>query len=154
MTLKYWAWLAPIAERPLAVLLMHHIDVAVALGDHTEVFTFSHVTASRQSKRACSALDFRNGLADYLAAGGVLWLPTLWRQLDDGAGWAVLRLPSLMRQRPLEVLLIRALSAGVGVHLGVDDDDIDILAAGQDVVDERNVQWPSDSEAVNKIFWL
>ena len=94
---------------------MRHIDVAVALGNHTEVFTFSHVTASRQSKRACSALDFRNGLADLLAAGGVLWLPTLWRQLGDGAGRA---------ERPLEVLLIGALSAGVGVHLGVDYDDV------------------------------
>ena len=30
---------------------------------------------------------------------------------------------------------LRALSAGVGVHLGVDDDDVDILAAGQDVVE-------------------
>ena len=64
---KYWVWLAPMAERPLAVLLMCHIDVAVALGNHAEVFTFSHVTASRQSKRACSALDFRNGLANLLA---------------------------------------------------------------------------------------
>ena len=59
------------------------IDVAVALGNHTEVF-----------------------LADLLAAGG---------ELGDGAGRA---------ERPLEVLLIRALSAGVGVHLGVDDDDV------------------------------
>ena len=65
---------------------LRHIDVAVALGNHTEVF-----------------------LADLLAAGG---------ELGDGAGRGGLR----------------ALSAGVGVHLGVDDDDIDILAAGQHVV--------------------
>ena len=63
------------------------IDVAVALGNHTEVF-----------------------LADLLAAGG---------ELGDGTGRGGLR----------------ALSAGVGVHLGVDDDDVDILAAGQDVVE-------------------
>ena len=80
---KYWAWLAPMAERPLAVLLMCHIDVAVALGNHAEVF-----------------------LADFLAAGG---------ELGDSAGGA---------ERPLEVLLIRGLSAGVGVHLGVDDDNV------------------------------
>ena len=71
---------------------LRHIDVAVALGNHTEVF-----------------------LADLLAAGG---------ELGDSASRA---------ERPLEVLLIRALSAGVGVHLGVDD-DVDILAAGQHVV--------------------
>ncbi len=35
---KYWAWLAPIAKRPLAVPLMRHIDVAVVLGNHAEVF--------------------------------------------------------------------------------------------------------------------
>ena len=63
-----------------------HIDVAVALGNHTEVF-----------------------LADLLAAGG---------ELGDSAGRGGLR----------------ALSAGVGVHLGVHDDDVDVLAAGQDVV--------------------
>ena len=62
------------------------IDVAVALGNHTEVF-----------------------LADLLAAGG---------ELGDSAGRGGLR----------------ALSAGVGVHLGVHDDDVDVLAAGQDVV--------------------
>ena len=28
-----------------------------------------------------------------------------------------------------------ALSAGVGVHLSVDDDDVDVLVAGQDVVE-------------------
>ena len=122
---KYWAWLAPIAKRPLAVPLMSHIDVAVALGNHAEVFTFSHVALARHSEQAPSALAFRNGLADLLAGGGVLWLPTLWRQLGDGTGRA---------ERPLEVLLIRALSAGVGVHLGVDD-DVDILAAGQHVVE-------------------
>jgi len=66
---------------------LRHIDVAVALGNHTEVF-----------------------LADLLAAGG---------ELGDSAGRGGLR----------------ALSAGVGVHLGVDDDDVDILAAGQDVVE-------------------
>ena len=64
---------------------LRHIDVAVALGNHTEVF-----------------------LADLLAAGG---------KLGDSAGRGGLR----------------ALSAGVGVHLGVDD-DVDILAAGQHVV--------------------
>ncbi len=63
-----------------------HIDVAVALGNHTEVF-----------------------LADLLTRGG---------EFGDSAGRGGLR----------------ALSAGVGVHLGVDDDDVDILAAGQDVV--------------------
>ena len=56
----------------------------------------------------------------------MLWLPTLWRQLGDGTCGA---------ERPLEVLLIRTLSAGVGIHLGVDDDDVDILAASQDVVE-------------------
>ena len=65
---------------------LRHIDVAVALGNHTEVF-----------------------LADLLTAGG---------ELGDSAGRGGLR----------------ALSAGVGVHLGVDDDDVDILAAGQHVV--------------------
>ena len=64
-----------------------HIDVAVALGNHTEVF-----------------------LADLLAAGG---------ELGDGTRGSGLG----------------ALSAGVGVHLGVDNDDVDILAAGQDVVE-------------------
>jgi hypothetical protein len=83
-------------------------DVAVALGNHAEVF-----------------------LANLLAGGGVLWLPTLWRQLGDGRG----------AERPLEVLLIRALSACVGVHLGVDDNDIDILAAGQDVVETAEITW-------------
>ena len=63
------------------------IDVAVALGNHTEVF-----------------------LADLLAAGG---------ELGDGTRGSGLR----------------ALSAGVGVHLGVDDDDVDVLAAGQHVVE-------------------
>ena len=66
---------------------LRHIDVAVALGNHTEVF-----------------------LADLLAAGG---------ELGNSAGRGGLR----------------ALSAGVGVHLGIDDDDVDILAAGQDVVE-------------------
>ena len=64
---------------------LRHIDVAVALGNHTKVF-----------------------LADLLAAGS---------KLGDSAGRGGLR----------------ALSAGVGVHLGVDD--VDILAAGQDVVE-------------------
>ena len=36
------------------------IDIAVALGNHAEVF-----------------------LANLLTRGGVLWLPTLWRQLGD-----------------------------------------------------------------------
>ena len=63
------------------------IDVAVALGDHTEVF-----------------------LADFLTGGG---------ELGDSAGGGSLR----------------RLSAGVGVHLGVHDDDVHILAAGQDVVE-------------------
>ena len=62
------------------------IDVAVALGNHTEVF-----------------------LADLLTAGG---------KLGDSTGRGGLG----------------ALSAGVGVHLGVDDDDVHILAAGQHVV--------------------
>ena len=62
------------------------IDVAVALGNHTEVF-----------------------LADLLTRGGKLGDST------RGSG-------------------LRALSAGVGVHLGVDDDDVDVLAAGQHVV--------------------
>ena len=65
---------------------LRHIDVAVALGNHTEVF-----------------------LADLLTRGG---------ELGDSAGRGGLG----------------ALSAGVGVHLGVDNDDVDILAAGQDVV--------------------
>ena len=65
---------------------LRHIDVAVALGNHTEVF-----------------------LADLLAAGG---------ELGDSTGRGGLR----------------ALSAGVGVHLGVHNDDVDILAAGQHVV--------------------
>ena len=63
------------------------IDVAVALGNHTEVF-----------------------LADFLAGGG---------ELGDSAGRGGLR----------------ALSAGVGVHLGVNNHDVDILAAGQHVVE-------------------
>jgi len=75
-----------------------------SLGNQAEVFTFSHVALARHSEQAPSALAFRNGLADLLAGGGVLWLPTLWRQLGDGTGRA---------ERPLEVLLIRALSAGV-----------------------------------------
>ena len=65
---------------------LRHIDVAVALGNHTEVF-----------------------LADLLAAGG---------KLGDSAGRGGLR----------------ALSAGVGIHLGVDHHDVDVLAAGQHVV--------------------
>ena len=102
---------------------MRHIDVAVALGNHAEVFTFSHVALARHSEQAPSALALRNGLADLLAAGGVV-CRRLGRQLGDSAGRA---------ERPLEVLLIRALSAGVGVHLGVDD-DVHVLAAGQHVV--------------------
>ena len=93
---------------------MRHIDVAVALGNHAEVFTFSHVALARHSEQAPSALALRNGLADLLAAGGVV-CRRLGRQLGDSAGRA---------ERPLEVLLIRALSAGVGVHLGVDYDDV------------------------------
>ena len=64
-----------------------HIDVAVALGNHTKVF-----------------------LANLLAAGG---------ELGDSAGRGGLG----------------ALSAGVGVHLGVHDDDVHVLAAGQHVVE-------------------
>ena len=63
------------------------IDVAVALGNHTEVF-----------------------LANLLTRGGELGDSTC----RGGLG---------------------ALSAGVGVHLGVHDDDVDVLAAGQDVVE-------------------
>ena len=107
---------------------MRHIDVAVALGNHTKVFTFSHVALARHSEQAPFALALRNGLADLLTAGGVV-CRRLGRQLGDSAGRA---------ERPLEVLLIRALSAGVahfirfvfircsqplaGVHLGVDND--------------------------------
>ena len=65
---------------------LRHIDVAVALGNHTEVF-----------------------LANLLAGGG---------ELGDSAGRGGLR----------------ALSAGVGIHLGVDHHDVDVLAAGQHVV--------------------
>ena len=94
---KYWAWLAPMAERPLVVLLMRDIDVAVALGNHTEVFTFSHIALARHSEQAPSALALRNGLSNLLAAGGELGDSTC------GSG-------------------LGGLSAGVGVHLGVDDD--------------------------------
>ena len=66
---------------------LRHIDVAVALGNHAEVF-----------------------LADLLAGGGELG--------DSTCGGS-----------------LRGLSAGVGVHLGVNDDDVHVLAAGQDVVE-------------------
>ena len=56
-------------------------------------------------------------LADFLAPGGVLWLPTLWGQLGTSRS------------------SLAGLPAGVEVHLGVDDDDVDILAAGKDMVE-------------------
>ena len=83
---KYWAWLAPIAKRPLAVPLMRHIDVAVALGNHTEVF-----------------------LTDLLTAGSELSYSTCGGSLGG-------------------------LSTGVGVNLGVYNNDVYIFAGSEDVV--------------------
>ena len=92
---KYWAWLAPIAKRPLAVPLMRHIDVAVALGNHAEVF-----------------------LADLLAAGSVV-CRRLGRQLSHSTCGSSLG----------------GLSAGVGVNLGVNNNDVYIFARSEYVVE-------------------
>ena len=66
---------------------LSHIDVAVGLGNHAEVF-----------------------LADLLTGGGKLG--------NSASGGS-----------------LRGLSTGVGVHLGIDNDDVDIFAGSEDVVE-------------------
>lgn len=49
-----------------------YIYITVALGNHAEVFTFSHVALARHSVQAPFALALRNGLADLLTRGSEL----------------------------------------------------------------------------------